>query len=115
CPDKLQINTVERPSQSGDARRVSDETLIRACEILGASTEVITSRAIQNDDSRQWGEIEDELMRMLCRRPCTIGDIVTVSGRNIHEVAKHLRRLEQGGRIEHTGDTDPYYRCVTGG
>lgn len=115
CPDKLQINTVDRPSRSGDARRVSDETLTRAREILGASTEVITGGAIETDDSRQWEQFEDELMQMLSRRPCTVGDIVSVSGRNIHEVAKYLRRLEEEGRIEHTADKDPYYRCVTGG
>ena len=114
CPDKLQINTVERPSRSGDARRVPDETLVRACEILGDSAEIITSGVVTPADDRQWRQIEDELMRMLSRRPCTIGDIVAVSGRNIHEVTKHLCRLVQEGLIEQIGDTDPYYRSVTG-
>lgn len=115
CPDKLQINTVERPSKSGDARRVPDETLTRACEILGGPAEIIARGVVESADSRQWREIEDELMRMLSRRPCTIDDIVAVSGRNIHEVTKHLQRLVQEGLIEQIGDTDPYYRCVTGG
>lgn len=115
CPDKLQINTVERPSQSGDARRVPDETLLRACEILGNSAEIITSGVVAPADSRQWQQIEDELMRMLSRRPCTMSDIVAVSGRNIHEVTKHLQRLVQEGLIEQIGDTDPYYRSMTGG
>lgn len=115
CPDKLQVNTVERPSKSGDARRVSDETLRRACEILGGSAEIIAGGVVGPADNRQWRQVEDELMRMLSRRPCTIGDIVAVSGRNIHEVTKHLQRLVQEGLIEQIGDTDPYYRCVTGG
>lgn len=114
CPDKLQINTVERPSKSGCAGRVSDETLKKACEILGGSAEIITGSVIENRDSRQWRQVEEELTRMLSRRPCTISDIVAVSGRNVHEVAKYLRRLEQDGRIEHTADADMYYRCVNG-
>ena len=115
CPDKLQISTVERPSRSGDARRVSDEALIRACGILGGSAEVIACGVVESTDSRQWRQVEDELMRMLSRRPCTLGDVVAASGRNTHEVLKHLQRLAARGLIEQIGDTDPYYRCVTGG
>lgn len=114
CPDKLQVNTVERPSRSGDVRRVPDEALARACEILGNSAEIITIGVVTAPDSRQWQEIEDELMRMLSRRPCTMSDIVAVSGRNIHEVTKHLQRLVQEGFIEQTEDTDPYYRSMSG-
>jgi wyosine [tRNA(Phe)-imidazoG37] synthetase (radical SAM superfamily) len=115
CPDKLQINTVERPSRSGDARRVPDDTLVRACEILGNSAEIIASGVVAPADSRQWQKVEDELMRMLSRRPCTISDIVAISGRNIHEITKHLQRLVQEGLIEQIGDTNPYYRSITGG
>jgi len=115
CPDKLQVNTVERPSRSGDARRASDETLIRACGILGNSAEIIAGGVVVPADNRQWRKIEDELIRMLSRRPCTTSDIVAVSGRNIHEIVKHLQRLVQEGLVEQIGDTDPYYRCVTGG
>jgi wyosine [tRNA(Phe)-imidazoG37] synthetase (radical SAM superfamily) len=78
CPNKLQVNTVERPSRSGDAGRVSDETLSRACEILGARAEIIASGVISPVDDRQWQEIEEELMRVLSRRPCTLDDIVAV-------------------------------------
>jgi len=115
CPDKLQINTVERPSRSGDARRVCRETLIRACEVLGGSAEIIAGGVVAPADNRQWQQIEDELLRMLSRRPCTLGDCVTVSGRNRHKITKHLQRLAQKGLIEQIGDTNPYYRCVTGG
>ncbi len=52
---------------------------------------------------------------MLARRPCTLADIVTALSRDVHEVAKHLQRLVQEGLIEQIGDTDAYYRCVTGG
>lgn len=115
CPDKLQLNTVERPSKSGDAKRVSSETLRRACETFGGSVEIIAGGVVMPADRWQWQEVRDELMRMLSRRPCTIDDIVTASGRNIHEVTKHLQHLMQEGLIEQIGDTDPYYRCVIGG
>lgn len=115
CPDKVQVNTVERPSRSGDARRVSDETLRRACEILGASAEIITSRTPAPTRDQQWCRVEEELIGLLSRRPCTIDDIVAASGRNIQEVTKHLQHLVQEGLIEQIGDTDPHYRPVIGG
>lgn len=115
CPDRLQINTVERPSRSGTARRVSEDALTRACDILGPGAEVIVSGTVVATADSQWRQIEDELMRLLSRRPCNLDDLVAASGRNAHEVTKHLRRLEHAGVVEHTGDADPYYRCVTGG
>ncbi|MDI6827876.1 MAG: radical SAM protein [Armatimonadota bacterium] len=115
CPNKLQITTVERPSRSGEARRVSDETLVRAREIFGGSAEIITRNVVPGVDNRRWEQVKEELIQILSRRPCTMGDIVAMSGLNIHEVSKHLQHLMQEGFIEQIGDTDPYYRCVTGG
>lgn len=115
CPEKVQINTVERPSRSGDAKRVPDETLKRACEILGSTTEIITCGVATPSSSSHWQQIEDDLIGMLSRRPCTASDIVAVSGRNVHEVTKHLHRLVKEGLVEQIGDTDPYYRSTTGG
>lgn len=115
CPDRLQVNTVDRPSGSGEAGRLSDETMARACGILGGSAEVIARGAVMAPDNQRWQQIDDELMRMLARRPCTIGDIVAVSGRNVHEVTKHLQRLLAKGLIEQSGDAVTYYNCVTGG
>jgi len=115
CPNKLQINTVERPSRSGNVKRVSDQTLTRALDILGETAEVVDSSLPEHIDSQQWREVEEELLQLLSRRPCTAGDIATASGHNIHEVGKYLRRLQNRGVIEQIGDTDPYYRTVAGG
>ena len=115
CPDKLQINTVDRPSHSGDARPVSEEKLSEACLILGHNAEVIAGGMVTQAENRQWQQIEDELVRLLSRRPCTVRDIVSVSGLNHLEVEKYLRSLVQNKLIEQTGDADPYYRVTTGG
>lgn len=112
CPDKVQINTVERPSKSGNAGRVPNETLAKACHILGRSAEMITTGVVASLATEQWQQIENELICMLSRRPCTVDDIVAASGHNIHEIIKHLQRLKQKGLIEQIGDTDPYYRCA---
>jgi len=113
CPEKLQINTVERPSKSGDARRVSEDTLIKAQEIFGEKAEIIVNHAVAPTDNQQWRELEEELISLLSRRPCTIGDIVAVSGHNVFEATKYLQRLQTRGLIEQIGENDPYYRIAT--
>lgn len=115
CPDRLQINTVERPSKSGLAGRVSDEVLSRAREMFGSHAEIIAGNTFAQADEQRWLEVEDELVRTLARRPCTLGQLATASGRHSHELAKHLHRLVKKGLIEQVGDTDPYYRSTTGG
>jgi wyosine [tRNA(Phe)-imidazoG37] synthetase (radical SAM superfamily) len=114
CPEKLQINTVERPSKSGEARRVSKDTLIKAQMIFGEKAEIIVNSAVAPTDNQEWREVEEELVCLLSRRPCTIGDIVAVSGHNVFEITKYLQRLQTKGLIEQTGENDPYYRRVTG-
>jgi len=114
-PDKLQINTVERPSRSGNASRVSKERLIEVCEIMGEDAEIIASNTAESvADGQQWQQMESELIRMLSVRPCTVGDIVAASGFNILEVTKCLQKLEQKGIVERVGDIDHYYRYVKG-
>lgn len=115
CPDKLQINTVDRPSKSGDAKRVPEEKLMMAREILGGAGELITGSPVAPGENRQWQQVEEELIKMLSVRPCTIDDIVAVSGRNFHEISKHLNRMIQKGVLEKVGDVAPYYRCTVRG
>jgi len=114
-PDKLQINTVERPSRSGDARAASGGRLMRACWILGETAEIIAGSIASAEESPRWRKIEEELMRLLSRRPCTLGDMIAVSGRNAGELAKHLQRLVARGLVEQVGDNDPYYSIAHAG
>ena len=112
-PDKVQINTVERPSRSGGVSAVSPETLEKAREILGPSSEVITAQP----DDRQAVRVEgskSEVLQLLKRRPCTLGDIIAGTGLHVNEVVKILRNLITDGLIESVGrPADPHYRsCV---
>ncbi|MHB1461501.1 MAG: radical SAM protein [Armatimonadota bacterium] len=114
-PDRLQINSVERPSRSGEARSVSNELLEKARNILSVSAEVITRVQIEPASNNQWLQIEEELVQLLSRRPCNIVDCVAVSGYNQLEIEKHLRILMHKGLIEQIGDEDPYYRATSVG
>lgn len=114
-PDKLQINTVERPSRSGDARAVPAAKLADAAGVLRWPAEIVAGKELTTPDGQQWRDAQTELLQMLTRRPCRAGDIVAASGSSVHEVTKLLHSLTQMGLVEKTGDTDPYYRCTDGG
>lgn len=113
-PKRVQLNTVDRPSRSGEARSLSPEELARVAKRLGGA-EIIARAASVHDGAGRWEQVEDELVRLLSRRPCTLDDLVAVSGRQPHELLKHLQRLVWRGAVDKFGDTDPSYRCTSGG
>lgn len=108
--DKLQINTVERPSRSGDVRRLSREKLAMACRMLGGGAEVVAGQIAGSAGNRVWRQVENEILSLLDRRPCTMDDILAVSGRKPHEILKHIQRLTAEGLVEAVGTVDIYYR-----
>ncbi|HUV04744.1 MAG TPA: radical SAM protein [Armatimonadota bacterium] len=109
-PDKVQINTVERPSRSGEALPVSDALLSKACEILGPCSEVIAPGPITTKADHACESAEDALLDLLGRRPCKLLDITAGTNLHLHEAVKHLRRLMSKGLVISIGAaTDPYY------
>ena len=108
--DKVQINTVDRPSRSGDAQAVSDDTLTRACKIFGSASEIVAHQSVV-PRALQLGASKDVMLNLLRRRPCTLSDIVAGTSLHIHEVVKTLRSLMAEGLVESIGQAvDPYYR-----
>lgn len=109
-PDKVQINTVERPSRSGSVSAVSQETLEKACKIFGPVSKVIAHRPVASR-AHQLGTSKDAMLNLLRRRPCRLSDIVLGTGMHIHEAVKILRSLMADGLVESIGQAvDPYYR-----
>jgi len=112
-PGKVQINTVERPSRSGEALPVSDALLSKACEILGSCSEIVAPAPITTKADHGCESAEDVLLNLLGRRPCKLLDITTGTNLHLHEAVKHLRRLRSKGLVEAVGrTTDPYYRTT---
>lgn len=110
--DKVQINTVERPSRSGGVSAVSSEMLEKACRILGPSSEIITAPPTDREAVRVEGS-KSEVLQLLKRRPCTLGDIIAGTGLHVNEAVKILRDLMTDTLIESAGrPADPHYRPV---
>lgn len=112
-PDKVQINTVERPSRSGEVFAVSQDTLNRAVLAFGMRSEIITSKHLNAHASKPDESAVEFILNLLSRRPCTLNDITATTGMHIHEVTKHLRDLMSGGLVAATDQSaNPYYYLI---
>ncbi len=108
-PDKVQLNTVDRPSRSGKAVPVSQEKLAEAAALLYPKCEyVIRGPATSRPASSLVREAD--VLALLERRPCRIGDICDGLKMHTHEASKLLRELIEQSLIAAVDDSDdPYY------
>lgn len=97
-PDKVHINTAVRPSTEIYARQVSSEKLLKFCSVLGEKAEIIVPYADSKKHERRIN-IEEELLDLLARRPCSLSDIS--SGLNVHknEILKYIEHFVQSNKI----------------
>lgn len=97
-PQRIHVNTAIRPSAETYARQVSREDMARFCTILGDRAEVITPFKETQKQHRN-AAVEEDLLNMLARRPCTLDDIS--SGLNVHknEILKYVEALVENHAI----------------
>jgi wyosine [tRNA(Phe)-imidazoG37] synthetase (radical SAM superfamily) len=113
-PDKVQINTVERPSRSGDVAAVPDRALSKAREVLGPASEVISTRRVCAGSNHAAELGEEALLELLARRPCRLGDITAGTSLHPNEAIKMLHSLMSRGLVEAAvSATDPHYRLAS--
>lgn len=98
-PQKLHINTVVRPPAEKYARQVSAQEMARFCKALGDKAEVITPFQDQQKHEKR-ADVEEDLLNLLARRPCTLDDISY--GLNLHKnkILKYIEPLVKNHTIE---------------
>jgi wyosine [tRNA(Phe)-imidazoG37] synthetase (radical SAM superfamily) len=97
-PEKVHVNTAVRPCAEAHARQVSPEKLARFCNVLGKKAEVIAPFKTSTGQERH-APVEEDLLNLLTRRPCTLDDIS--SGLRVHrnEILKTIEPLMRAHRI----------------
>jgi len=91
-PDRVQLNTATRPPAEHFAEAASPERMAQLAELFNPPAEVIAdfrdvAQAKDLSASRQ------EVLNMLCRRPCSIEDIANGLGMHSNEVVKYVDQL----------------------
>ena len=97
-PEKVHVNTAVRPCAEAHARQVSPEKLAIFCNVLGKTAEVIAPFKASPGHERR-AHVEDDLLNLLTRRPCTLDDMA--SGLQVHrnEILKYIEPLMRAHRI----------------
>ena len=99
-PDRVQVNTLDRPGTDIRVRPASPRTLERVAAVLGGNAEVIGASPDEPAMVPEAREVADTLLATLRRRPCTVTDLARISGLRPAEVTKYLRILEEKGAVE---------------
>lgn len=92
-PDKIQVNTLDRPGTEDWVSPVKKEALERAASFL-QNAELIPSAG----DRRSRGKADDLADRVLAavqRRPLTLEDISRMLGIDTSEAFRHIQRMER--------------------
>ena len=97
-PDKIQLNTVDRPPAVKDVEPVSLETIKNFAEILGPRSEIIA------DFNRKGSQLQSlllkkEIVDLLARRPLRKRDIEKLFASTTQQAKQILTQLEKDGCI----------------
>jgi wyosine [tRNA(Phe)-imidazoG37] synthetase (radical SAM superfamily) len=98
-PQKVHVNTAVRPSAETYARQVSPEKMAGFCKILGEKAEVITPYKDLEKHGRR-ADVEENILNLLARRPCTLDDISSGLAVHKNEILKYIEPLVESHTIE---------------
>ncbi len=114
-PDRVQLNTVTRPPSEDFAAGISQERLAELAAMFDPPAEVIA-------DFRKVGEQvgpaagKEDILEMLRRRPCTLGDICDGLGIDRSEVEQYIEQLSSQGLLRQLScDRGVYYKVAEQG
>jgi wyosine [tRNA(Phe)-imidazoG37] synthetase (radical SAM superfamily) len=118
-PDKVQLNTLDRPGTEGWVRPASHEDLERIRILLGLAG-VESVEPVHYDHLHEapmapdWTHAVEMVHDLLRRRPSTLEDITDVTGLNRREVLKILREIgERVPVLEKREERGIFYSCTS--
>lgn len=97
-PDKIQLNTLDRPGAESWVKPVSQKDLLDAASYLNGADVIKDLDSSPNDgilNKDDW----NYLLSIIKRRPCTVEDIDRILDSNLEEIYRHLDALIEKGLI----------------
>ncbi len=99
-PDRVQINTLDRPGTVEGLRPASRERLEEISRFWAMENVEIIGAAVSRHETPSYRQdLENTLLETLARRPCTMEDLVRILGLHVNEINKYLGVLEEEGKI----------------
>ena len=111
-PDRIQLNSPVRPPSESYVTPPSFEKMMQIKEFLGPNTAIISYGKHRMQKESPIGQIEDEIVSYLSRRPGRPKDLADSLGFHINQVVKVLDKLQKNGiiRIIRMGKENYYSR-----
>lgn len=99
-PDRIQINTLDRPGRIQGLRGASHGELLRIEKYWNLNnTEIIAPAKRRKQVASYSSNIEETILGTVKRRPCTVQDLSAILGIHVNEVNKYLSVLEEQGVV----------------
>jgi wyosine [tRNA(Phe)-imidazoG37] synthetase (radical SAM superfamily) len=99
-PDKVQLNTLDRPGTKHWIRPASYEELEKIAHQLNHHVEIIKTFRKRDKISSYNHDIEHAIKQTIKRRPCTLEDLSSMLDLHTNEINKYLDSLLSGNRIK---------------
>lgn len=102
-PDRIQINTLDRPGTMEDLRPANKLELDSIKDFWDLNNvEIISAPVSRNKIQSYRKDNETAILETIARRPCTLEDLSNILGIHINEINKYLGVLEETGKIKIT-------------
>lgn len=115
-PDRVQLNTLDRPGTESWVIPASPGELLRLRDILGdagvEAVKPVTQGYLPGTPVSDWTDAVKMVHGLLRRRPSTLEDICDATGLNRREVLKILREIGANVKISEGGEKrEIFYSC----
>jgi wyosine [tRNA(Phe)-imidazoG37] synthetase (radical SAM superfamily) len=99
-PDKIQLNSLDRPGTEISTKKATYDELNRVKNLLyPLPVDIIANFDSSTISLFEKSNIENRILSILERRPCTLDDLIKTSGLNINEVNKFIKLLIDKNKI----------------
>ncbi len=115
-PDRVQLNTLDRPGTCSDIRAATRQELDQVSRALAFEpVEIIASVADATRAAIHRADIEAVILETVHRRPCTVRDLSGILGVAEEQLIKALTTLENENRISASRqERGVFYQTVKG-
>jgi len=98
-PDKIQLNTLDRPGTENWVKAVPKKTLEDIIKYWNLDNVEIISKYKRREVKSYRDDVENAIIETIRRRPCTIEDLKNILNLHINELNKYIDVLENEGKI----------------
>lgn len=99
-PDRIQLNTLDRPGTEEWVRSASQEKISKIASYLGEGTEAILNFRSRKQVKSFDENIKENIIETLKRRPCTDQDLSHILNLHKNEINKYIQVLLENDKIE---------------